>query len=97
MKRLLFVIGIALGYVLGARAGRGSYERIRTRAQDVWSDPKVQKGLQDAEGFVKEKAPVVAGKVKDAATTAASAVQDKVSGKSAPEAGAESASATDAS
>ncbi|WP_146244865.1 YtxH domain-containing protein [Curtobacterium sp. MCBD17_028] len=78
MKRLLFIAGIALGYVLGARAGRSSYERIRTRAQGVWSDPKVQKGLHDAEGFVKDKAPVVASKVKDAATSAAGAVQSKV-------------------
>ncbi|PZE27978.1 YtxH domain-containing protein [Curtobacterium sp. MCBD17_028] len=75
---MLFIAGIALGYVLGARAGRSSYERIRTRAQGVWSDPKVQKGLHDAEGFVKDKAPVVASKVKDAATSAAGAVQSKV-------------------
>jgi hypothetical protein len=76
--KLLFVAGIGLGYVLGSRAGRGSYERLRSRAQHTWNDPRVQQGLHDAGEYVKENAPVVAAKAKDAATDAVDAVKTKV-------------------
>ncbi|KQO61354.1 hypothetical protein [Curtobacterium sp. Leaf261] len=77
--KLLFITGLGLGFVLGARAGRGSYEKLKTRAQDVWTDPNVQKGIHEAEEFVKDKAPVVGNKIKDAAATATEAVRDRVS------------------
>ncbi|MFZ7086602.1 hypothetical protein [Curtobacterium sp. RRHDQ10] len=80
--RLLFAAGLGLGFVLGARAGRGSYERIKSRAQDVWTDPKVQKGLHDAEEFVKDKAPIVGEKLRDATVSASGAVRDRISGDS---------------
>lgn len=79
--RFLFIAGIAVGYVLGARAGRGSYETIKTRAQGAWRDPRVQQGLHEAGDFVKENAPVAAAKVKDAAGSAVSAVQSKAADK----------------
>jgi len=76
--KLLFVAGIGVGYILGARAGRGSYETIKSRAQGVWNDPKVQEGVHSAGEFVKDKAPVVGGKLKGAASSATSAAQDKI-------------------
>ena len=41
--KLVFVTGAAIGYVLGARAGRRSYEKIAARASAIWNDEKVQK------------------------------------------------------
>jgi hypothetical protein len=76
--KLLFVAGIGVGYLLGARAGRGSYERIRSRAQHTWNDPRVQQGIHDAGEFVKDNAPVVAAKAKDAASGAVDSVKSKV-------------------
>lgn len=72
--KILFVTGAAIGYVLGARAGRGAYVKIKDRAEGIWENPTVQKGVQQAESFVKENAPVVGSKVKDAASSAAGAV-----------------------
>lgn len=61
--RILFVAGAAVGYVLGARAGRRRYEQIKSAADRVWNDRNVQKGVNDVvgsvQGFVKEKAPEV--------------------------------------
>ncbi|HTC69757.1 MAG TPA: hypothetical protein VK662_09330 [Acidothermaceae bacterium] len=37
-----FVIGIAAGYVLGARAGRQRYEQIKRLTQTVKKNPAVQ-------------------------------------------------------
>jgi len=82
--KILFVAGAAVGYVLGARAGRGAYVKIKDQAESLWENPTVQKGVHQAEGFVKENAPVVAKKAQDVANDAAHAVGAKaksVSGK----------------
>ncbi|WP_108249896.1 hypothetical protein [Planctomonas deserti] len=75
--KLVFATGAAIGYVLGARAGRRSYEKIAARASALWNDEKVQKTVSDAQSFVKEKAPVVQQKV----TETAKGAVGKVTGK----------------
>jgi oxygen-dependent protoporphyrinogen oxidase len=61
--RIMFVAGAAVGYVLGARAGRRRYEQIKAAADRVWNDRNVQKSVNEVvgnvQGFVKEKAPEV--------------------------------------
>lgn len=42
------VLGLAAGYVLGARAGRGRYEQIKQKAVEVWNLPPVQKQVVKA-------------------------------------------------
>jgi hypothetical protein len=79
MGKLLFVLGLALGYVLGSRAGRGSYDRLKSRAERIAHDPRVQQGVHDAGEFVKENAPVAAAKIKDVTADATAAVKDKLS------------------
>lgn len=37
-----FVVGLATGYVLGAKAGRARYEQISRLAASVWNRPIVQ-------------------------------------------------------
>jgi hypothetical protein len=59
--KILLAAGVGIGYVLGARAGRDRYEDIKRAAGKLWSDPRVQRQFDEAEGFVKDKAPEVAG------------------------------------
>jgi len=40
--KLMFIGGLAAGFVLGSRAGREKYEEIRTNAKKVWEHPTVQ-------------------------------------------------------
>ena len=40
--KLMFLTGLAAGFVLGSRAGREKYEEIRANAQKVWAHPTVQ-------------------------------------------------------
>lgn len=75
--KLLFVAGAAAGYILGARAGRKRYEQIRARAERFWSDPKVQKGVDQVQGFVKDHAPDVPAAVLDTAKRVVSQVTGK--------------------
>jgi len=79
--KITLLAGGAIGYVLGTRAGRQRYEQIRSQAQRLWQNPKVQEKAHKAQDFAKEKAPEVQHKVADAASSAASAAKDKV-GKS---------------
>lgn len=76
--KILLVTGLAVGYLLGTRAGRERYEEITSAAKKLWADPRVQKPVKQAEEFVKEKAPEVADFVTDGVKT----VVSKVSGKS---------------
>jgi hypothetical protein len=58
--RLLFVAGAALGYVLGARAGRARYEQIKSASARVWNSNAVQKQVHTAEDFIADRTPDVA-------------------------------------
>jgi hypothetical protein len=61
--RIVFLAGAAVGYVLGARAGRRRYEQIKAATERLWNDEKVQNRVDQVvgsvQGFVKEKAPEV--------------------------------------
>ncbi|CAN5373350.1 hypothetical protein BH09ACT6_BH09ACT6_26460 [soil metagenome] len=75
--KILFVAGLGVGYVLGARAGRERYESIKRSAGKLWNDPRVQKQVDTAEAFVKDKAPAVA----EFAVDGAKRVVGQVTGK----------------
>jgi len=40
--KLMFISGLAAGFVLGSRAGREKYEEIRANAKKMWEHPSVQ-------------------------------------------------------
>ncbi|WP_052135883.1 hypothetical protein [Arthrobacter sp. PAMC 25486] len=40
--KLSFLLGAAAGYILGARAGRSSYERIKASAKSAWAAEPIQ-------------------------------------------------------
>ena len=75
--KILFVAGLGIGYVLGTRAGREKYEQLKTGAMKFWNDPRVQRQVDAAESFVKDKAPDVAEFVSDNAKKVVSQVTRK--------------------
>jgi len=87
--KILFVAGLGLGYVLGTRAGREKYEQLKAAAMKFWNDPRVQRQVDAAETFVKDKAPDVAEFVSDGAKKVVSQVTGK---KPATRSGASSSS-----
>lgn len=52
MYKLTFVAGLAVGYVLGSRAGRQRYEQIARTARKVKDSP----GVQGAAGMLQAQA-----------------------------------------
>jgi hypothetical protein len=83
MKKLMLLAALAIGYVLGARAGRERYEQIMSAFNRVKDDPRVQEKAQQGVQLVREQAPVVAEKVADAARTATDKVTSHSTGDDA--------------
>ena len=79
-NKLVFGLGAAAGYLLGTRAGRQQYEKLREQAQDLWSNPKVQEQVEHAKQVAKEQVPVIRDKATEAARTASEKVRSSESG-----------------
>jgi hypothetical protein len=54
--KLIFVAGLATGYVLGSRAGRARYEQIKKNWLKVWETDAVQEKVELVEDFAKSRA-----------------------------------------
>ncbi|MGY0023858.1 YtxH domain-containing protein [Streptomyces sp. cg35] len=46
--RLTFIAGLALGYVLGTRAGRERYEKLKKTAREIAQNPTVRNTAESA-------------------------------------------------
>lgn len=79
MRKLTFVAGLAIGYVLGARAGRERYEKMAESARGIAQNPKVHDAARQAKetagNVAGRAAETVAGKMGDVLP---SAVADRV-------------------
>jgi len=74
--KIVFAAGAATGYVLGSRAGRSAYERIKVRASKFWNSDQVQSGLGNAKSTIADKAPVIRKKAHDAVDSAKDSATD---------------------
>lgn len=76
MKRIVFVIGVAVGYLVGTPSGRRQLDKARVWAQDVWADPRVQGYVQEYEAqaaaFAKQQGTALWEKAVDTAKGAVS-------------------------
>ncbi len=69
MGKISLLAGGAVGYVLGARAGRERYEQIKSQAQTVWEHPKVQEQASKVQGVAKRKASEAQDKVSSSSSS----------------------------
>jgi len=67
MKKAVFLAGVGVGFLLGSRSGRESYEKLKTEAQKLWNDPKLQHKVSESTEWAKQKAPQVQEKVSEKA------------------------------
>jgi hypothetical protein len=77
MKKLLLLVGAALGFVLGSKMGREPYERLEAQVRRLAGRPEVQDALDS-----------VAGKAADLTHTVGGAVTTKLADVTDEEAGA---------
>ena len=78
MSKITLLTAGAVGYVLGARAGRERYDQIAAGAQRFMGNPKVQQVKQQAQDTLSEQASAAGSALADKARGAASTASDKV-------------------
>lgn len=67
MRKLMFIAGVAVGYVLGARAGRERYEQLREAARRFRKNPAVRNSMDSATLAGRQAAGRAAGAFADRA------------------------------
>jgi hypothetical protein len=84
MKIIIFAAGVAVGFVIGSRAGRGAYEDLRRKWRGFADSDTVQHVKGDVKDFAGRAASDVGDKVSETVskvTGKASAKIDEVTGK----------------
>ncbi|WP_341952271.1 protoporphyrinogen oxidase [Salinibacterium sp. TMP30] len=52
-------LGIAIGYVIGARAGRERYDQMKGKATELWESPRVTKARISVEDYARTQGPIL--------------------------------------
>ena len=65
MKRLVFFVGVGIGFVLGSRAGREMYNHIEAKVREMTGRPAGPDVVDQVSGAVKEHAPSAQERVVD--------------------------------
>jgi hypothetical protein len=76
--RFVFFTGLAIGFVLGARAGRERYEQIRKLARKTWDSPAVQQAAGALQAQAANYAKAAGGKMADGAGAARAKVGEAI-------------------
>lgn len=77
---LTLAVGVAIGYVLGTRDGRGRYDQMKAKVTALWENPRVVRARKDVESYARQQAPVIRERA-TAAAKAAPGVAKDVAGK----------------
>lgn len=70
MRKVIFLLGIAVGYVIGTRAGRERYEQMVKLGQQAASHPAVVNARQQATAKAADLGKTAASKAPDLAKNA---------------------------
>lgn len=73
---LALALGVAVGYVLGTRAGREQYDKLKAGVTSLWEDPRVAKARKDVEVYARQQAPIIRERAEAAAKAAPGFVAD---------------------
>ena len=55
-------LGIAIGYVIGARSGRERYDQMKDKATELWESPRVTKARTNVEDYARTQGPILRDK-----------------------------------
>ncbi|MET4782167.1 protoporphyrinogen oxidase [Glaciihabitans sp. UYNi722] len=75
-SKLPLLVGLALGFVLGARAGRERYEQIRGSAARLWESPAVRRRREEVESYARQQVPVIRARAESLAKAAPGAISE---------------------
>jgi gas vesicle protein len=79
-RKILFIVGIGTGYVIGARAGREKYDKLVKTLDHFWQDARVSRVRDDVTNYARTQAPILVDRAeavaKAAPATIAGAARD---------------------
>jgi hypothetical protein len=78
-----FIAGFAVGFVAGARSGRGTYDKLVAYGRQVAQHPKVQQATSTAQAKATELGKTAAAKAPDYAKSAATSATNAAKAASA--------------
>ena len=81
--KAMFVAGFAVGFVAGARSGRGTYDKLVAYGRQVAEHPKVQEATNKAQAKATELGKTAAAKAPDYAKSAATSATNAAKAASA--------------
>jgi hypothetical protein len=81
--KAMFIAGFAVGFVAGARSGRGTYDKLVAYGQQVAEHPKVQEATTKAQAKATELGKQAAAKAPDYAKSAATSATNAAKAASA--------------
>ena len=84
MSKIVVVAAAAAGSVLGTRAGREQYQQIKSQAERLWRDPRVQGKTSQVAGLAKSKAAQSKDQLSDAGKHATDKVRSSSTHDGAP-------------
>ena len=78
-SKAAFIVGTGLGYVLGTRAGRQRFEKIKGVTRRVWQNPQVQARVTELEAkaadFARSEGAALKGRVTENLRSAVSSAR----------------------
>ena len=81
--KAMFIAGFAVGFVAGARSGRGTYDKLVAYGRQVAEHPKVQEATNKAQAKATELGKTAAAKAPDYAKYAAASATNAAKAASA--------------
>jgi hypothetical protein len=81
--KAMFIAGFAVGFVAGARSGRGTYDKLVAYGRQVAEHPKVQEASNKAQAKATELGKTAAAKAPDYAKSAATSATNAAKAASA--------------
>jgi hypothetical protein len=91
MRRLAFMFGLALGFVLGSRAGTQPYEQLVSKVRSITNQPEVLDAFEEVKAAAKDRASDAVAKADEALDDAARGTSSNGSSASSTRSTAESA------
>lgn len=84
MKKLAFLIGLGLGFLLGSKAGTGPYQELETMVRSIANRPDVRDAVETTKEAAVQQATDAVSKVADRIPGGAESVAPATSSSKSP-------------
>ena len=65
MKKLAFLIGVGIGFLLGSKTGTGPYEQLETKVRSITNRPEVRDAVETTKEAAVHQVTETANRISD--------------------------------